>query len=157
MEGLLISELAKLAGVKAQTIRYYEQVGVLTPALRSPAGYRRFGRRAIDELTFVKRAQTLGFSLEEITEILDLGRSGTAPCSRVLGLARAHVSELEARIDALRRLKEQIVTAIGRWKDGGIPADCVSTLCGLIAGATIEEPKNPVPACDRGPLRPPSR
>jgi MerR family transcriptional regulator, copper efflux regulator len=152
METLLISELAKLAGVKPQTIRYYEQIGVLTPALRSPTGYRRFGHRAIEELTFIKRAQALGFSLEEITEILDLGRSGTAPCSRVLVLARAHVAELEARIDGLRRLKAQIVAAIERWEDGGVPADCVSTFCGLITGAGIDEPKNPRLARARGPL-----
>lgn len=135
MEGLLIGELARLAGIKPQTLRYYEQVGILTPPQRSSSGYRRYGHRALDELTFVKCAQALGFSLEEIKEILDLGRAGTAPCSRVLRLARQHVEGLEARIDALRHLKDQIAAGIERWEDGGIPADCVSTLCGLITGA----------------------
>lgn len=139
MKGLLIGELGKQAGLKPQTIRYYEQMGVLTPALRSAAGYRRYGRRALDELTFVKRAQALGFSLEEIRTILDLGRTGTAPCSRVLGLARQHVAELEARIEALRRLRDQIVAAIARWQDGGIPADCASTFCGLIMRAARDQ------------------
>lgn len=135
MERMPIGELAKLTGVKPQTIRYYEQVGVLRPPLRASSGYRRYGGGTLDELTFVKRAQALGFSLEEIREILDLGRAGTAPCDRVLSLAREHVGELDARIDALGRLKDEIVNAIEQWEDGGIPANCVSTLCGLMTFA----------------------
>jgi DNA-binding transcriptional MerR regulator len=135
MGGLLIGELAKRAGVKAQTIRYYESLGVLRPPRRTTAGYRRYGPEAVSELAFVKKAQALGFSLEDIKQVLDLGRAGRAPCSTVLSLAQSHLAELNRRIEQLQRLRDQLGAAVRRWQNGGAPPDCASTLCGLITDA----------------------
>lgn len=131
-EIMLIGELARRAGVKPQTVRYYESLGVLSRAERTASGYRRYGSRAVEELGFIHKAQSLGFSLDEIRQILDLGRSGRAPCASVLAIAEAHLATLEQRMSQLAQLREQLSEAIRGWKDGGVPTECASTLCGLI-------------------------
>jgi MerR family copper efflux transcriptional regulator len=138
METLLIGQLARRAGLTTHAIRYYESLGLLSPPLRSAAGYRRYPPSAIAELRFVKQAQSLGFSLDEIREILELGRSGRAPCSRVLAIARAHLEELAQRIERLRHLRQQLARAVSKWEAGGVPAACAATFCGLIANAAAD-------------------
>lgn len=101
---MLIGELARRADVKPQTVRYYESLGLLSRAERTPSGYRRYGPRALEELAFVHKAQSLGFSLEEIKQILDLGRRGRAPCSSVLAIAEGHLASLDRRIKQLSAL-----------------------------------------------------
>lgn len=140
MERLLIGGLARRAGVTPQTIRYYESLGLLTPPRRTPAGYRRYGPEAATELAFIKKAQALGFSLDEIKRILDLSRAGRAPCSTVLALAREHLADLDRRIAQLQALRQQLDRALLRWESGGAPPDCAATLCGLIAGAADARP-----------------
>lgn len=135
MGGLLIGELARRAGVKAQTIRYYEALGVLAKPRRTTAGYRRYGPGTLSELAFVKKAQALGFSLNDVKQVLDLGRSGRTPCATVLSLAHSHLADLDQRIAQLHRLRDQLGAAVRRWQTGGAPADCVATFCGLINDA----------------------
>lgn len=142
MAGMLIGELARRTGVKAQTIRYYEQLSLLTPATRSAAGYRRYDERSVDELSFIRKAQTLGFSLDEIGEILQLGRAGKAPCNRVLRLAQEHVTDLTSRIEQLQRSHIQLSAAIREWQAGGVPQECARTFCGLITNAIVEAHSN---------------
>jgi DNA-binding transcriptional MerR regulator len=144
MNGLLIGELAQRTGIKAQTIRYYERLGVLTAARRTAAGYRRYGPDAAAELAFIKNAQALGFSLDDIKRVLDLSRSGRAPCSTVLALAKEHLSELDRRIEQLQSLRQHLTTALRRWESGGAPPDCASTLCGLISDAADVTHATPV-------------
>ena len=86
MAGLLIGDVAKRTGVTAPTIRYYEGIGLLPSPARSGAGYRRYSDGTIEELRFIRKAQGLGFTLDEIAEILQLSRSGKAPCSHVLSM-----------------------------------------------------------------------
>ena len=129
---MLIGELARRAGVKPQTVRYYESLGLLSRPGRSPSGYRSYSPIAIEELGFVHKAQSLGFSLEEIKQILDLGRAGRAPCASVLAIADGHLANLAWRIAQLTDLRQQLTQAVQRWKEGGVPARCASTLCGLI-------------------------
>jgi DNA-binding transcriptional MerR regulator len=106
---MLIGEVADRSGVPARTIRFYEQARVLSAPQRSANGYRVYSERTIAELTFVKRAQRLGFSLGEISEVLGLGRSGRLPCSRVTEICDAHLDEIERQMGeliAFRRLLE---------------------------------------------------
>lgn len=140
IQTLLIGELARRAGVTPQTVRYYEREGLLRPPPRSASGYRRYGPRAVEEIAFIKKAQALGFALEEIREVLELGRAGTAPCSRVLALARRHVREIDERIAELAKLKERLRSALARWEETGAPRDCAQTLCGLIGGLDADAP-----------------
>ena len=95
MTGLLIGAVARRAGVSPPTIRYYEDIGLLVPPLRSSSGYRRYSDTTVEELRFIRKAQALGFSLEEIGDILRLSRSGKTPCSHVLTVAHRHLAAVE--------------------------------------------------------------
>lgn len=133
MAGLLIGAVAKRAGVSPPTIRYYEDIGLLVPPVRSPAGYRCYSEATVEELRFVRKAQALGFSLDEIGEILRLSRSGTTPCSHVLAFARRHLAAVEERIRHLHVFRELLAAELGKW-DGTQTPTCRG-LCQIIAEA----------------------
>ena len=97
MAGLLIGDVAERTGLTAPTIRYYESIKLLAPAPRSATGYRRYSDTTVEELRFIKKAQSLGFSLEEIGEILRLSRAGDTPCSHVLDLSRRHLQAIDEK------------------------------------------------------------
>jgi DNA-binding transcriptional MerR regulator len=148
---MLIGELARRAGVKAQTVRYYETLGLLSPVQRSASGYRSYSAQALEELQFIRKAQSLGFSLNDVRQILDVARAGRAPCSRVLAIAEKHLVDLEERIAQLSELREDLTRAVNRWRDGRVPERCASTLCGLISEAAEplspkSEPMDPSPS-----------
>lgn len=139
MTGLLIGEVAERSGVTTSTIRYYESIGLLTPAARSSTRYRRYPQRVVDELKFIKKAQALGFSLDEISEILRLSRSGNAPCSRVLSLAHQHLAAVDERIKQLQGFRDRLATELAKW-DGTTTPTC-NGLCQIIANAdSVEDP-----------------
>ena len=133
--GMLIGELARQATVKPQTVRYYESLGLLSPVQRRPSGYRSYGPKALEELRFIRKAQSLGFSLDDVRQILDVARAGRAPCERVLTIAEQHMVELQQRIAQLCELRDELSRAVRQWRDGGIPQRCAATLCGLISDA----------------------
>ncbi len=87
---LLIGQVAKLAGVKSDTVRFYERTGLLPRPTRTAAGYRVYDEAATRQLRFVKKAQALGFSLDEIRRILNLRGGGRKTCDRVLAIAEAN-------------------------------------------------------------------
>lgn len=136
MTGLLIGDVAERTGLSAPTIRYYESIGLLTPPPRSATGYRRYTQTTVEELRFIKKAQGLGFSLEEIGEILKVSRAGDTPCAHVLDLARRHLRAVEDRIRQLTRFRDQLAGEIAKW-DGEQAPTCRG-LCQIIVGA--EEP-----------------
>jgi MerR family mercuric resistance operon transcriptional regulator len=133
MAGLLIGELVERAGYAPPTIRYYERIGLLRPPARSAAGYRRYRETTVEELEFIRKAQALGFSLDEIGEILKLTRSGKTPCSHVLSLARQHVVAVEERIGQLQRFRDQLLGELAKW-DGKTTPTCEG-LCQIITKA----------------------
>jgi MerR family copper efflux transcriptional regulator len=134
MASLLIGEVAKRTGLTAPTIRYYESIGLVKPPARSEAGYRRYSDTTVEELGFIKKAQALGFSLDEIAEILKLSRAGRRPCSHVLDLARRHLSAVDERIQQLQRFRAQLANEIGKWAGRRQPT--CDGLCEIIASAS---------------------
>lgn len=134
MASLLIGELSRRSGVSSPTIRYYEQIGLLTRPNRSTAGYRRYSDTTVDELRFIRKAQTLGFSLDEIRQILTLSRSGTAPCDRVLSLAHQHLAALDERVRQLQEFRARLADAVSRWAAERDTLTC-GRLCRFIADA----------------------
>lgn len=136
MTGLLIGEVTQRTGVSTPTIRYYESIGLLNPPARSEAGYRRYAENTVDELLFIRKAQALGFSLEEIGEILKLTRAGKTPCSHVLSLARQHLAAVEERIRQLQRFRTQLAAEVKKW-DGKRQPTC-GGLCEIISGAKTD-------------------
>lgn len=108
MEEIRIGRLAERCGVTAKTIRYYEARGLMPEPDRTASGQRVYRPEDVRRLGFVKQAQTLGFSLEEIREILEIQDGGRAPCPRVRELADAHVRSLDERIEDLMRLRADL-------------------------------------------------
>jgi MerR family transcriptional regulator, mercuric resistance operon regulatory protein len=102
------SEVADRAGVNAQTLRYYERVGLLAEPPRSRTGYREYPADTVAVLRFVKRAQGLGFTLAEITELLELADGGPEACDRARALALAHAAELDRKIAELTRMRASL-------------------------------------------------
>lgn len=132
-----IGDLAKLSDISAATIRYYEDLGLLTAPPRSEAGYRHYAETTLEELRFIKKGQALGFSLEEIGEILKIGRAGEAPCSLVIDLAERNLAAAEERIRNLEAFRDRLAAQIARWK-GKTPATCnAGGLCEIISSSDL--------------------
>jgi MerR family copper efflux transcriptional regulator len=102
-----IGEAAARSGVSAKMIRHYESIGLLAPAARRDNSYRDFDARDVHDLTFIRRARDLGFSMEEISRLLALWRDRDRPSREVKQIAQAHVADLEARI---ARMQEMVAT-----------------------------------------------
>ena len=124
--GLLIGELARLAGVTAETIRYYERERVIPRPKRTGSGkYRRYEQADADRLRFVKRARDLGFSLDEVRELLVLAQSDPKkPCDNVDQIARAHIAAVEEKIGRLTKLRVELSRLIADCDPKAGIADC---------------------------------
>jgi len=107
---LTIGAVADAAGVGRETIRFYEREGLVPDPPRSPAGYRLYGQETVGRLRFIRRAQELGFTLREISELLDLRVDDAAGCDAVEARARRKLADVERKISDLRRIGD----ALGR-------------------------------------------
>jgi DNA-binding transcriptional MerR regulator len=132
---MLIGDLAKLSDITPATIRYYEELGLLTAPPRSEAGYRHYSETTIDELRFIKKGQSLGFSLEEIGEILKISRAGAAPCVHVIELAERNLAAADERIQRLQTFRDRLAAQIARWK--GKTTCTAGGLCEIINSADL--------------------
>jgi DNA-binding transcriptional MerR regulator len=103
-----IGELADRVGVNTKTIRYYESIRLLPQPPRTEVGYRVYGAQDEARLVFIRTAQHLGLSLEEIREVLALRDAGTAPCEHVRGMVREQIRTISRRMAELRRLREEL-------------------------------------------------
>ena len=99
-----IGRLAKAVGVNIQTVRYYERRRLLVPTARMPSGYRLYGDEAVRRLCFIKNAQALGFTLQEIAELLNLRVNSAARCGDVQRRAQAKLAQVEAKVHDLEAL-----------------------------------------------------
>lgn len=104
-----IGEVAARSGVTPTAIRYYEGIGLLPEPERSPSGYRAYGQPAVARLRFIRAAQAIGLSLGEIAEVLALRERGEAPCAHVVGLLDQRAADLAERIQALERMRNELV------------------------------------------------
>lgn len=111
---LTIGQLAERAGVTPETIRYYEREGVLPAPARSGAGsYRRYHAADAERLRFIRRARDLGFSLDEVRELLSLaGADPAQPCTDVNRIARAHLTQVDAKLAQLSALRSELAAVI---------------------------------------------
>lgn len=130
---LRIGELAARASVGVQTLHYYERVGLLAKPARSASNYRLYSETALRRVQFIKQAQALGFTLEEIKEILALHDGGRAPCGQVAELGRKHLRELDARIAALRTFRRALMAVLPKWEqETAGQRKCAGEFCDLI-------------------------
>jgi DNA-binding transcriptional MerR regulator len=107
--------LARHCGVSADTIRHYERLGVIQPALRGANGYRGYPEAAVDRVRVVRRALTLGFTLAELARILRQRDSGRPPCQEVRALAVRKLENLDQRLTELHALRETLARTVASW------------------------------------------
>jgi len=103
---LTISKVADEAGVNVQTLRYYERRGILEEPARTTGGYRQYDPEAVTRIRFIKRAQDLGFTLDEVHELLQLRIEHGAACGTVEAKARKTLSRVDEKIRQLARIQE---------------------------------------------------
>jgi MerR family transcriptional regulator, copper efflux regulator len=120
---LNIGEAAKASGVSAKMIRHYESIGLIGAARRTESGYRLYGRQDVQVLQFIHRARALGFSLDEIGDLLALWQDKHRASADVRALANRHIDELNhkiAELEAMRRTLEQLAASC----HGDARSDC---------------------------------
>lgn len=125
---LTIGQLARQAGLNVRTLRYYETLGLLTPAARSEGGYRLYSTEDAKQLRFILQAKRVGFRLEEIQRIIDLSRQGGA-CTYVRETVSQHLVDVEQRLAELQHVRVQLSAMDSAWRTGG---DERGDVCGLI-------------------------
>ncbi|ODU25294.1 MAG: hypothetical protein ABS95_00635 [Verrucomicrobia bacterium SCN 57-15] len=131
--GMLIGDLAKLAGVKTDTIRFYEKTGLLPAPERKASGYRVYDEPAVRQVRFIKRAQALGFTLDEIRRILNLRGRGQPTCRCVMAMAEATLSETESKLKEMQHFADGLRKNLARWrKASGGGKKMAAEFCTLI-------------------------
>ncbi len=144
---LKIGEVSLSSGIGIEALRFYERSGLLGRPARTASGYRVYDKGVLDRLAFIKKAQTLGFSLDEIRRIIAESKAGESPCAEVREIVRHRLSELDRHLRDLRRYRKELATTLEEWDEMGA-AD--GNICGLIEGAKIEaEPTISAPALRR--------
>jgi len=122
MESIGIGTLAKRAGVRIDTVRYYERNGLLSPRGRLASGYRRYGPVEVSRLRFIRRAQALGFTLREVRELLDLSKRRDV--ARVKRAAQEKLADVERRMADLAQVRDGLLTLVDACPGRGRAADC---------------------------------
>lgn len=110
-------QLAKLAGVSADTLRHYERIGVLLSPRRTDGGYRLYPADALARVQLIRRALSMGFSLPELVKILKVRDRGGAPCKQVRALAESKLRELDERLEELNQLRSHLADWIVAWDE----------------------------------------
>lgn len=118
-----IGRLAEAAGTNVETVRYYERIGVLPKPDRTSGNYRSYTADHVARLSFVRRARDLGFTLEQVRELLGISDRKTADCTTVDAMARDHLAHVDRKIADLKSLRRELSSLIGQCKRGTI-ADC---------------------------------
>ncbi len=124
MQGFTTGRLAKAADVNVETLRYYEQRGLLPEPPRRDSGYRIYPTESVERLRFIKGAQELGFTLEEIKELLTLRVSETADKGIVRHHAQQKVKQIEVKIRALQEMRDALQHLIHECSGEGPTSDC---------------------------------
>ncbi|WP_071516037.1 heavy metal-responsive transcriptional regulator [Geitlerinema sp. PCC 9228] len=127
---LKIGEVSRQSGISIKTIRYYEQLGLLVPTVwRSPARYRLFHPQVLQRLAFIKQAQSLGLSLKEITEILQVYDRGELPCGEIKQHLEQKLEAIDQQMAALQRLRQQLTNLLSGWQENPPPERASRTIC----------------------------
>ncbi|MEV4095907.1 MerR family transcriptional regulator [Streptosporangium saharense] len=129
-------QVAALAGVNPQTLRYYERRGLIAEPVRGPGGHRAYPQETVTLLTVIKAAQRLGFTLDEVAELLDTGRRGH-PTPDLRARAQAKITEVEARIADLTTVRAALTEVVSAGCDSLTNCtcpDCPLPLAGLAEG-----------------------
>ncbi|WP_191567616.1 MerR family transcriptional regulator [Metabacillus idriensis] len=124
MKGLTISQVAKASNVNIDTIRYYERRGLISEPPRTDSGYRMFPQEVIQDIQFIKRAQDLGFTLEEVKELLAASNGDEEFHSEEMNdFASSKLEEIEKKIRDLNEMKLLLEGLVEKCPGSGVPKD----------------------------------
>ena len=135
---LRTSDVAKAAGVNVQTLRFYEREGILPAPRRTPSGYRQYSEEAVRIVSFVKRAQELGFTLREAKELLRLRSAGPKRASAARAAAAAKLDDIDAKLRDLAAIRSALTSLV----DACACADGGAVRCPILE-ALEKDPKRP--------------
>jgi MerR family copper efflux transcriptional regulator len=124
MNGLTIGEVAELAEVHIETLRYYERRGLIEEPPRSASNYRLYPEDAVRRLRFIKRAQELGFSLKDIKELLSLRATPEAECGEIRAHAEAKIKDINEKVRALMAMKSTLSKLVTECSGEGPLTEC---------------------------------
>lgn len=144
VERLLAGEVAKKLGVGVQTLHFYEQQQLIPRPPRSESGYRLYTPEIIERLRFIRKAQALGFSLDEIKEILGLAKQGTSPCGTVQKALAEKLNEVDRRLEELRGFRAELASLVNHASELHDP-NGGAQVCGIVEHApalsVIDKPR----------------
>lgn len=120
MAGLAIGKLARIAATKVQTIRYYEEIGLIRPFSRSEGGHRLFEQDDVKRLKFVRHARELGFGIDEIRELLQLSDNPGTSCAAADAIARSHLQQVDIRLKKLQALRKELKRMVEECSHGHV-------------------------------------
>jgi MerR family copper efflux transcriptional regulator len=127
---LKIGAVAQESGLSIKTIRYYDGMGLLMPSVRrNQAKYRLFEPMAIKRLKFIKKLQSLGLTLKEIKNILDVYDSGNVPCAKIKGYLLKQLENINTQIDSLNSLKKELQNILVDWQELSSNQEQPGTIC----------------------------
>ncbi|MBF2027746.1 MAG: heavy metal-responsive transcriptional regulator [Oscillatoriales cyanobacterium C42_A2020_001] len=127
---LKIGEVATLSHLPVKTVRYYEDIGLLSPnVLRSDSGYRLFDAGVLNRLAFIKRAQSLGLTLNEVKDILSVHDQGLLPCGEVKQHLQEKVEEINRKIESLIMLRTELDGILSGWNETPPQKIAVKAIC----------------------------
>ena len=129
-----IGEAAATSGISRKMIRYYEEIGLLAQAPRSSAGYRIYNDTCVQQLSFIKRARDLSFSLERIKTLLGLWQNNDRQSADVKALAEQYMAELDEDIRHLQSMRQQLADLVNQCHGDGQPA------CSILDGLAKNSP-----------------
>ncbi len=123
-KALKIGEVAALAEVNIQTLRYYERRGLLQEPKRRPSGYREYPPETVQVIRFIKRAQELGFTLAEIEDLLRLRQDRTASCAEVRRAATAKIEDIDRKVGSLQAMRRALRVLVDSCRSTGTTREC---------------------------------
>jgi MerR family copper efflux transcriptional regulator len=143
-----IGTLSRETGVSADTLRYYEREGLLPRPRRSASGYREYGAEAVGRMHFILRAKELGFSLEEIAELLDLSSDAEYGVAGVKERASRRLAEIERQIAYLEGIRARLANLVAACPGCGPPENCP-----ILSAMLAEDDASPLSCCAHAPKR----
>ncbi|SRR5579883_1020632 len=138
-----IGRLAHAAGVPTSTVRYYERVGLLRPSGRSEGNYRLYGREDLDRLRFIRAAQAIGFTIENILEIVSHDHDEPHLCEDVQKVIENRLTDVEKRMSDLRHVERVLRSALATCRKTAGPGHC--EVIDRLSHAPLPAPDTPPP------------
>ena len=120
MRGMAIGKLAAIAATKVQTIRYYEEIGLVRPFSRTEGGHRIYGPEDVKRLKFIRHGRELGFGIDEIRQFLVLADDPETSCSAADAIARTQLEQVEIRLEKLKALRKELLRMVGECGQGRV-------------------------------------